>query len=52
MVADALSRKIMHITHLMIMEMELLERFKDMKLHVELGFNLITCSDFLYLVTF
>jgi len=35
-VADALSRKNVHIAHLMIKELELLEKFIDMKLQVEL----------------
>jgi len=35
-VADALSRKTVHTTHLMIKEVELLEKFRDMKLQVEL----------------
>jgi len=37
MVANVLSRKTMHATHLMIKELELLERFRDMKLQVEWG---------------
>ena len=55
-VAYALSRMTVHIAHLMIKEMELLERFKDMKLQVELGSEFIKCStltissDFLNLV--
>ena len=32
MVADALSRKTVHGAHLMIKEVELLEKFSDMKL--------------------
>jgi len=43
-VADALSRKIMHIAHLMIKEVELLEKFKDIKLQVELEYESIRCS--------
>jgi len=43
-VADALSRKMMHTTNLMIKELELLERFRDMKLQVELGSKFIRCS--------
>jgi len=43
-VADALSRKIIHIAHLMIKEVELLKQFKDMKLQVELGSEFIRCS--------
>jgi len=55
-VAYALSRKTVHTTHLMIKEMELLERFRDMKLQVELGSEFIRCntltisSDFLNLI--
>jgi len=55
-VVDALSRKVVHTAHLMIKEMELLEKFRDMKLHVELGTEFIKCStltiysDFLNLV--
>jgi len=36
MVADALSRKTMHVAHLMIKELELLKSFTNMKLQVEL----------------
>jgi len=43
-VADALSRKTVHIAHLMIKEVELLEKFRDMKLQVELGSVFIRCS--------
>jgi len=56
MVANALSRKTVHTVHLMIKEMELLERSSDMKLQVELGSEFIRCStltvssDFLNLV--
>ena len=56
MVADALSKKTVHAAHLMIKELELLERFKDMKLQVELVSEFIRCSalaissDFLNLV--
>jgi len=32
LVADALSRKTVHVAHLMIKEVELLEKFRDMKL--------------------
>jgi len=55
-VADALSRKTVHAAHLMIKEVELLEQFRDMKLHVELESEFIRCStltifnDFLYSV--
>jgi len=43
-VADALSRKTVHTAHLMIKEVELLEKFRDMRLHVELGSESIRCS--------
>jgi len=43
-VADALSRKTVHTAHLMIKEVELLEKFRDMKLQVELGSEFIRCS--------
>jgi len=55
-VADALSRKIVHVAHLMIKELDLLERFRDMKLQVELEPNFIGCnsltisSDFLSMI--
>jgi len=44
MVADALSRKTVHTAHLMIKEVELLEKFRDMKLQVESGSEFIRCS--------
>jgi len=44
-VADALSRKTIHTAHLMIKEVELLERFRDMKLQVELESGFIRCSN-------
>jgi len=43
-VADALSRKTVHTAHLMIKEVELLEKFIDMRLQVELGSEFIRCS--------
>jgi len=43
-VADALSRKIVHTAQLMIKEVELLEKFRDMRLQVELGSEFIRCS--------
>jgi len=55
-VADALSRKTVHVAHLMIKEMELLESFRDMKLQFELEPESIRCStltissDFLSLI--
>jgi len=42
-VVDALSRKTVHTTHLMIREVELLEKFRDMRLQVELGPESIRC---------
>jgi len=44
-VADALSRKAVHTTHLTIKEVELLEKFRDMKLQVELESGFIKCSN-------
>jgi len=43
-VADTLSRKTVHVAHLMIKEMELLESFRDMKLQFELEPEFIRCS--------
>ena len=43
-VADALSRKAVHVAHLMIKELELLESFRDMKLQFELESEYIRCS--------
>jgi len=43
-VADALSRKTVHTSHLMIKEVELLEKFRDIRLQVELGTESIRCS--------
>jgi len=43
-VADALSRKTVYTAHLMIKEVELLEKFRDMRLQVEVGFEFIRCS--------
>jgi len=44
-VADDLSRKTMHTVHLMIKEVKLLEKFRDMKLQVELESGFIRCSN-------
>ena len=55
-VADALSRKTVHVAHMMIKELELLESFKDMRIQVELEPEFIRCStlaissDFLSLI--
>ena len=43
-VVDALSRKTLHTAHLMIKEVELLEKFRDMKLRVEMESEFIRCS--------
>jgi len=43
-VADSLSRNTVHAAHLIIKEVELLEKFKDMRLQVELGSKSIRCS--------
>jgi len=43
-VADAVSRKTVHTAHLMIKEVELLEKFRDMRIQVELGSESISCS--------
>ena len=43
-VVDTLSRKVVHTTHLMIKEVELLEKSRGMKLQVELGSESIRCS--------
>jgi len=43
-VTDALSRKTVHGAHLLIKEVELLEKFRDMKLHVDLRSKFIRCS--------
>ena len=43
-VADALSRKTVHVAHLMMKELELLESFRDMKLQFELEPEFIRCS--------
>jgi len=54
--ADALSRKTVHVAHLMIKELDLIESFGDMKLQVELEPQCIRCSaliissDFLRLI--
>ena len=43
-VADALSRKTVYAAHLMIKEVELLEKFRNIRLQVELGSKSIRCS--------
>ena len=56
MVTDSLSRKTMHVAHLMIKKLELIEGFRYMKLQVELELEFIRCSaltissDFLSLI--
>jgi len=55
-VANALSRKTVHATHMMIKELDLVEKFRDMKLQVILGESVIRCNhltvsnDFLVLI--
>jgi len=55
-VADALSRKIVHASYMMARELELVEQFRDMQLQVTLGENVIRCNhltvscDFLVLI--
>ena len=44
-VVDALSRKTLHAAQLMIKEVELLEKLRDMKLQVELESGSIKCSN-------
>jgi len=44
-VADALNKKTVHTAHLMIKEVKLLEKFRDMKLQVELKSGFIRCSN-------
>jgi len=39
-----MSRKTIHVAHLMIKEVELLEQFRDMKLQVEVRSEFIRCS--------
>ncbi|XP_027922949.1 uncharacterized protein K02A2.6-like [Vigna unguiculata] len=43
-VADALSRKTTHISHMMINELELVEEFRDLKLQTEFEIDFIRCS--------
>jgi len=43
-VVDTLSKKTVHVAHPMIKEFKLLERFRDMKLLVELESEFIRCS--------
>jgi len=56
MVADALGRKAVHASHMMVMELDLVEQFRDMRLQVVLGEGVIRCnhltvsSDFLTLI--
>jgi len=55
-VADALSRKTVHASYMMVKELELVEQFRDMRLQVILGDDVIRCnhltvsSDFLVLI--
>jgi len=43
-VADALSRKRMHMSALMVNELELIEKLRDMNLGIQLGEDSIRCS--------
>lgn len=43
-VVDALSRKIVHVSHMMIKELELVEKFRDLKLQMEFGEDIIRCT--------
>jgi len=54
--ADALSRKTVHVSYIMVREWGLVEQFRDMQLQVVLGEGVIRCdhltmsSDFLGLI--
>ena len=43
-VADALSRKRMHMSTMMVKELELIEKLMDMNLGIQLGLDSIWCS--------
>jgi len=43
-VADVLSRKRMHMSALMVKELELIEKLRDMNLGIQLGEDSIRCS--------
>jgi len=43
-VANALSRKAMHVSHMMVKEWEVVEKFKDLQLQVVLEEDVIRCS--------
>jgi len=43
-VVDALSQKQMHISAMMVKELELIEKLKDMNLGIQLGEDSIRCS--------
>ena len=55
-VADALSKKTVHASYMMVIELELVEQFRDIQLQVTLGEGVIRCnrlivsSDFLVLI--
>jgi len=55
-VADALSRKIVHASYMMARELDSVEQFRDLRLQVSLGEDVIRCnhltvsSDFLVLI--
>jgi len=43
-VVDALSRKRMHMSALMVKELELIEKMRDMNMGIQLGEDSIRCS--------
>ena len=42
--ADALSRKTIHMSVMMVKELELIEKLKDMNLGIQVGEDSIRCS--------
>lgn len=44
-VVDTLNRKTLHVSQMMIRELELVEKFKDLKFQVEFGAYFIICSN-------
>jgi len=43
-VADALSRKIVHASYMMVKELDLMEQFRDLRLQMVLGEGVIRCN--------
>jgi len=43
-VVDALSRKTVHASYMMVRELDLVEQFRDMRLQVVLGEDVIRCN--------